>query len=300
MTVCIAAICEGGIIFGAADRMKTAMDVQFEPPIPKIFPITNSIIAMTAGDALFQREILGSVFSIVNAQIDKDPQNWWKISDVAELHARFYSIGKQKQAENAILVPLGLDREKFLSCQHAMSNDFINSIKNQILNFKMPHTLSIITGVDNEGTHIYAVENEKVYCWDTIGFASIGSGSRHAESQFMLAGHSRISPLPESLLLTYSAKKRAEVAPGVGCYTDMFMVGPSLGSFTEINIKTMTKLEEEYQKMLSAEKNAQISAKKGITEYVKELKKASTQQEQKSPSAEPEESVIKPSSNKDL
>ena len=56
----------------------------------------------------------------------------------------------------------------------------------------------------------------RVACYDMIGFAAIGIGGWHAQSRFMFAKHTRRSPQPETLLLTYSAKKQAEVAPGVG------------------------------------------------------------------------------------
>jgi hypothetical protein len=40
----------------------------------------------------------------------------------------------------------------------------------------------------------------------------------------MLQKYSRGASLSEAFLLTYIAKKRAEVAPGVGTATDMFMI----------------------------------------------------------------------------
>jgi hypothetical protein len=293
MTVCIAAMCEGGIIFGAADRMKTAGDVQFEPPMPKKFHITNSIVVMTAGDALFHGEILGELCGVIYERVKAEPDNWWKVKDVAELYAYFHNATKQRRAENAILVPLGLNRENFISRQSEMSNEFIASITKELLNFNMPLASSIITGIDANGPHIYRLDNDKISCWDHIGFVSIGNGSRHAESQFMFARHAPNSLLSESLLLTYSAKKRSEVAPGVGCETDMFMIGPLLGSATDINAKTMAKLDEEYQKIILAEKDTQVSAKNGIKQYVDELKQASAQQEQKT-SSQTEESIVKP------
>ena len=47
MTICIATIANG-CIFGAADRMKTAGDIQYEPAIAKIIKLTSSMTAMTA------------------------------------------------------------------------------------------------------------------------------------------------------------------------------------------------------------------------------------------------------------
>ena len=74
---------------------------------------------------------------------------------------------------------------------------------------------------------IFVVRDGYLSCEDVVGFASVGSGSRHAESQMMLARHAWNADLDPTLLTTYLAKKRAEVAPGVGTETDMFMItGP--------------------------------------------------------------------------
>lgn len=58
MTVCIVTMTRSGTVLGAADRMKTAGDAEYEPETSKIFKITNSIAAMTSGDSAFQGEIL--------------------------------------------------------------------------------------------------------------------------------------------------------------------------------------------------------------------------------------------------
>src|SRR6266446_8708177 len=96
--------------------------------------------------------------------------------------------------------------------------------------------MSLIMGVDNIGDevspHIYTIHNTHISCDDRIGFSAIGSGSRHAESQFMLARHAWNRDTAETLLLTYSAKKDSEIAPGVGEETDLFMIGPAFGSTT--------------------------------------------------------------------
>jgi hypothetical protein len=74
------------------------------------------------------------------------------------------------------------------------------------------------------------VDDGRVSCNDGIGFAAIGIGARHAESQIMLNKHSWNSPSVDSALLGYIAKKRSEVAPGVGEGTDVFTIGPVVGS----------------------------------------------------------------------
>jgi 20S proteasome alpha/beta subunit len=271
MTICIAAKCGEGVIFGAADRMKTAGDIQFEPPTPKVFLLTSSIAVMTAGDAAFQAEIIQELHNVVSLRIKEEPSQWLKVKDIAYLYAYFLNLLKQKRSENAILLPLGLNKDTFITRQNEMSQEFVASLTKEMLLFNVPTVCAIVTGIDDEGTHIYYITENQVSCMDTIGFASIGSGSRHAESQFMFARHSFNSPLPETLLLTYSAKKRSEVSPGVGKETDMFMIGPGLGSYTSINSSVMKKLDDEYKKIIKKENKILQEAKKEVTRYITEI-----------------------------
>jgi hypothetical protein len=235
VTVCIAAICENGVIIGAADRMLSSGDIQFEPTAntypSKVIPLTRSIVAMTAGDAGLQTEILHEVHQVVNARVMSQPDNWWNVKDAVDVYVNFYNFFKLKRARERVLAPLGLDEKTFVSKQQTMSKEFVTQITQEMINFEMPPVATIITGVDNFGAHIYAIHDNQILCCDAIGFASIGIGARHAESQFMLRGHTRLTPMPETALLTYSAKKKSEVAPGVGKGTDMFAIGPNLGSF---------------------------------------------------------------------
>jgi hypothetical protein len=135
-----------------------------------------------------------------------------------------------------------------------MSDTFIENIREELTKFQMSEIETIMTGTDRSGSHIYTVHNLTssgnciASCEDTVGFAAIGIGSHHAESQFMLAGHHRASPVPETLFLTYLAKKRAEVAPGVGGETDMLMVGPQLGSLQNIRTDVIDGLDRIYRR----------------------------------------------------
>jgi hypothetical protein len=68
------------------------------------------------------------------------------------------------------------------------------------------------------------------------------------------------------------AKKRAEVAPGVGADTDMFLIGPTLGSYTTaINAALRGKLADVYETILKKEKKEHDRAKLEMSSYVKKL-----------------------------
>jgi uncharacterized protein YijF (DUF1287 family) len=251
--------------------MLTAGDIKFEPQQTKIMNLTSSIALMLAGDAAMQAEILFGVREDVNRRIQGDPQNWWLVRDVAELYAKYSKEASMKRAETAILSPLGLDRHTFFTKQQEMVPDLANKIAVELINFDPPLVETIITGIDAIGAHIYIVRGSKVSCEDPVGFAAIGAGSWHADSQFMFAGHTRQRAFPESLLLVYSAKKRAEVAPGVGEATDMFLIGPALGSFTPVGSHVLENLEKIYRETRRKEQAIAKKAEERAVEYVNQI-----------------------------
>ena len=280
VTVCIAAICEGNTVFGASDRMLTSGDIEFEPLQEKIYQMTTSIAIMLAGDSALQSEILQKVRLDVYERIQHDPQNWWAVEDVAALYSRFYSEAKLKRSEAAILNPLGLNRGTFIERQQQMAASLVSQLAQQMINFEIPKVEAIITGIDSTGAHIYVVEDGDASCADSVGFASIGAGRWHANTQFMFAGHTRSSLGPRTLLLVFSAKRRAEVAPGVGEGTDMFMV-PYLGRYTPIGTHVLKELDKAYKGNQRGINRSSRKAEKGFANYLDQLAPAQASPEQK-------------------
>jgi hypothetical protein len=271
LTVCIAARA-GNVVVAASDRMLTAGDVQFEPTVgSKIVLLSTSIFMMTAGDSAVQAEISSRVTKTVQARILENPDKWWLVSEVADLYVEYYNDVRNKRASDIVLSPLSLDHKSFLSEQHTMNNQLANNIAKELINYELPQVSTIVAGTDPSGTHIYSVHDNVADCVDNIGFVAIGIGSRHASSQFMFARHAWNSPFADSLLLTYIAKRKAEVAPGVGRGTDMVTVGPGLGTFVQIGDHVITRLDERYKEIIDSEMSAFSRAKEEIRSYVEEL-----------------------------
>jgi hypothetical protein len=153
-----------------------------------------------------------------------------------------------------------------------MSDPIVNDLTKELLNFEMPYVSAIFAGVDQTGPHIYTVYNNEVICSDNIAFYAIGVGSRHASSQFMFARHAWNAPFPETLLLTYYAKRKSEAAPGVGKGTNMIMV-PGLGGLLVVGDHVITKLDQEYQRLIRMEAKAFARAQGEMKTYVEELNK---------------------------
>ena len=106
---------------------------------------------------------------------------------------------------------------------------------------------TIICGNDETGAHVYYCDGTNLSPADSIGFAAIGSGGKHARSEFILGNHSRFDRLEHTLLLAYTAKRRAEKAPGVGKETDIFVIEPRGRYF--LNYTQLQNLEKIYSKM---------------------------------------------------
>lgn len=285
MTVCVAAICAGGdAVIGVADRMLTAADITFEPQRTKIWALTTSIIVMIAGDSALQMEILIAVSSEVNARIHASPKDWWLLRDVADLYVKHYNRIRSVRAEAQILLPLGLDMASWISRQRELAPSMAEQIAQRLTTFELPATEALIVGSDPGGVHIYAVRRGAVTCESGVDFAAIGIGGWHASSQLMFAGHTRKNTLAGTLYLIYTAKRRAEVAPGVGAATDMFTVGKPLGSYLSVAQPVLEELDRRYRRSEAQMNRAMKKAETLFESYLVGLVKAQPDDQQQ-PSA---------------
>jgi hypothetical protein len=284
LTVGIAARCDEGAIFVAADRMVTVGDMEMEHPVAKVLIVTQSIlICPSDDDAAFHFEILLDVHAEIKQRVATDPQKWITVREVVDLYIETRQTHKLRRAERDILKPLGLDLLSYQFQQQNMDSELVRQIAVDLINYKIPNLSAVIAGIDPSGCHIYVVDTNSNNHVDTgnygsIGYAAIGAGARHASAHFLTSGHAWYTPLPEALWNTYLAKKRAEVAPGVGETTDLYMIGPSLGAdVTYLNQMVHGQLKAAYEKTKDQEEKARKAAAGEITAYVKELAQAAEQ-----------------------
>jgi hypothetical protein len=300
MTVCIAAMCwdqprKGHMVVVAADRMMTAGAIEYEPAQSKIWSLTSSIAAVGAGDADLLTELMTPIINAVQKRAEEDPGTWWELEEVAKLYQDHYARVSAQHAERQILAPLGLSMETFVSRQKEMADSLLRQVAAQLLAFRLSDDgIDVIfAGTDHKGTHIFASRDGEMAWCDGIGFAAIGAGSPHADSQLMFQGHSKWKGVPETLLLVYSAKKRAEVAPGVGKATDMFIIGPALGSFLQIPDAALNKLDSFYSGMSQATDRGIKKARQQVRRYLEQIEEDAKSQEPKA------QAVENPIGNKD-
>lgn len=287
MTVCVAAISHGDRVIGVSDRMLSTTEIAFEPSTRKFRSLTSAIFAMTAGDAAVQAEILAHVQQDVDRLISAPNAEWLSVGHVAELYLAHWNRVKRSRAENAFLTPLGLTSERFLG-GHSLGPEVVDRLVNAIVNYALPRVEAIIGGVDSRGPHIWVIEDGNLRCEDAVGFACIGSGRRHAESQMMMGQHHPFSDLPRTLVVSHLAKKRAEVSPSVGGATDMLISGPALGQSIFLGEDPIRQLDADFKKLVAGENKALARAHDAFQRYLNGLV---------SPVAVPQQSTAEPTAS---
>jgi hypothetical protein len=291
VTVCIAALCHDPPydihVVCAADRMMTAgvggdADIEYEPlGTPKLLAVTNSIAMMPAGDGFVQSEIVQRMSPEIVDRIVADPKRWFGVREVAEMYCKHYDEVFQERANAQVFVRYGIDFNTFKNRNKDLAPATIGNIVEEMRTFQAeyPGVWTIFAGLEPRGAHIYSVLENTIYCHDGSGFAAAGVGARHASSQFMLARHSIKKTLAETVRLAYFAKKRSEVAPGVGTLTDMCLIGPTPGSLEMFDQAShIAKLQELYQESLHEDRQLQLKSQDGINKFVIELKNPPTGQ----------------------
>ena len=243
MTICIAAICESGkSVVVASDRMITAgfLALEYEHPRPKLDRLSPCIVGLTAGDALIVTELFGRCRGRIEEL--QSPA----VAKVAEVVKDQFIDLRKRQVEELYLLPRGLTLDEFyregyikrLPDQLAFTLD--SDMWKQGLNLDV-----IIAGVDDTGAHIYGIDDPgTVDCYDRIAYYAVGSGLTHALLTLAANQHCEERSINETVFLVFEAKKKAELAPGVGSATEIGIV--TTGKLVELSDQDKGLLQEIY------------------------------------------------------
>lgn len=278
MTVCIAAICtwcgddvavdvDEGLfvrelcepqpcIIGISDRMVSIEDfAQYELSQPKFAKIINSAMVLLAGSVNLTAEILRKTCSFYKNYIDIIP-----IERIAETYGSYLSNYLDDRKNNIVRRRTGLTFKEFMT-QAEWSEKDRDSITKEIK--QIPDTGAIVTGIDETGAHIYLIDAEGVVsCQDSIGYAVVGTGDYHAVSQLMRNRHSPDKPYIDTLLLSYMAKRDAELNEYVGKTTDIFIIkdDKTCDELYEEKVKAIGDIYDDIYGKAFAEAKTKISA----------------------------------------
>ena len=248
----MAALCvdenEGPLAVVAADRMVTYGGfIEFEHTVPKIVQPDSRAVILIAGDTLIGTRLAKAVAAGFGGTSPG-------IHSIAERMAAGYGELRTKQIEEQILVPRGLDLPNYYRHQTDLAPQLAMMLDQSMANHN-PGIELLIAGVDGTGAHIYSVHNPgpSEVEHDVIGYAAIGSGGIHALQAMIGFRHSATAGLRETLFRVYAAKRRAEVAPGVGVDTDMAIVSASEVRFLSARVLAeLAALYSDYGKAAEA------------------------------------------------
>ena len=227
MTVCIAALCNwlypnkeiGRAVITAADRMLTSGDVEYEPPQFKTCFLAPKINILVAGDMVVHTEALLATHRRIAVSPSDDVEN------AARIYASCVQDVRERRAADLYLRALGLDQLSFLQQQKQMNQQLVFDLASQLQAYELD-VEALVVGCDgNISAHIFHVDGLGIVtCHDDINFAAIGLGREHAKSFFMASKYPKILSYSQALPVIFVAKKRAEIAPGVGTKTDYFLI----------------------------------------------------------------------------
>ena len=223
MTICIAALCNGGqSVVVAADRMVSApfLTIEFDHPNAKIDIIGQRCVALSAGDVLAVTDVL-SESSGISGQLQNPTVRL--ITD--EIKQRFVQV-RHKLLNERLFQPRGLSFEDYYKqgLIRSMPPDLAMMLDNNVQGFQLGASL-IVAGVDSSGGHIHSIEDPGTsQCFDRLGYHAIGSGHRHAILSLVTFQHNTRTEVDRAVYNVFCAKKQAEIAPGVGSGTDMLVI----------------------------------------------------------------------------
>lgn len=282
VTVCIAAVCEfpleGGLgIIACSDRMITTGATTFQPQTAKKYgfePIANNVMGLIAGNISPQV----AIFDATYRRLLGAPST--KTRNIAEMYAQEFAAFQRRIAQEEVLDPFGLTHSEFVERQRRMDPEFIRRIAGDLSNISVGIE-TIIAGVDDEGAHLYVVRDRAsvlgsglagtAHIESAVGFAAIGMGAEHAYSQFSLANYARRWPLSRALFLLYSAKRRAEIAPGVGDASDWYFITRSGAS--ALNDEIIRQLDKEYRREVAVESKRRHALDERVEAFVQDIVK---------------------------
>ena len=219
LTICIAALYDNGKgVIIAADLMTTAqfpISYEFErEDVEKIVQISESVCvyALISGNVIFANEVIESARKKIIAEGLKGT------AEIAEQLRKSYQKIRLNHIIRNELESRGLNLDTYYQNQQKLLAPIVQMIDGQLRGWN-PRVEFIVVGKDESSCHIYTVINPgDQACQDSIGYVAIGTGAPHAI--YSLIESYRKSLNKDAVLkLIELAKKRSEVAPGVGSET---------------------------------------------------------------------------------
>lgn len=217
MTICIAALYDKGKgCVMLSDQMITAhfnLGYEFEnEEFPKIVKIDSSIpcYALVAGNVVFADEVLGK------SMVEINKSGTASVEGIANSMRSAYQHVRKTHVIHNEVESRGLTLDLYYQIQQKLVPYIIKVIDDALRNWN-PNTSFIIAGKETNLCHLYNLNNPgDLICIDSIGYTAIGTGAPHAIYSLIESKYRKSMKKEQVQEIVRNAKKRSEVAPGVG------------------------------------------------------------------------------------
>lgn len=247
MTQLIATICDSGkTVVTASDRMVGTgdMSLTFEHGEPKAQTIASNAVLLTAG-TMHEPDL------VIDAR--KRAKGKERIRDIADILKELYQELRIQHIEDEVLRRLaGLKSFKdYHDKQKELHDGIVMELNQRIAGYDLDLSL-ILAGVD-EQAHIIEIGNPGTWrSSDAVGYCTVGMGSRHADNVFAWYRYSTNISLQDAVYIAFEAKKKAEMAGGVGQLTDILVIDKKSTKILKPNV--INDLEETYNERENKQK----------------------------------------------
>lgn len=229
MTICIAALYgDGSGVVLASDRMVTAhfpIGYEFEhSENTKIVELgcDGMVRALIAGDVLRGNEILDAARAKLASK-----EGGFTASEAAEAIRVSYQEIRLANIICRELEPRGLDLNSYYGRHQKLSPQVVQLIDQALYTVDIRVEI-LIAGQNGDVYTVHTVLNPgTIQNNSSIGHAAIGSGAPHALYSLIENFYTRSMNREKVVELVEQAKKRSQVAPGVGSETTLVVVPDS-------------------------------------------------------------------------
>jgi hypothetical protein len=212
--------------------------------------------------------LASATLRVVAEEIQRRPPAAVTVETVARAFADGCATAFGVMAERAILRPLGLGRASLVAPSPAIDEQLRADLIQAVQDYEPANEelAVIVVGYDPDGSpHLWRVDNRSPTNCDIEGFAAIGSGGDEAEETFRIARYSRMrATMEETVLLTYTAKRRAEADNYVGPAMNVFLRDPQSKRWAALPSKSVRGLDALRASARRAERRAWRKAVQGV------------------------------------
>jgi len=216
MTVCIAAIADGGAsVVLCADQLTTSnlfsWGIESNDPLKKIHYIGDNSVIMAAGNLNVAEEII----RLVRAWC-ANPE--WRVSFGEKVRAAYENVRLEK-AQAAFLSPRGLTFASYIENSAKLNPLLIHVIDNDLMSFNLG--VDLIAAESREGRSMLWLINNPGVSMESSEELCIGDGAGHALYAMIELKYRAETRADEVEKIVREAKKRSENTRSVGPATSV-------------------------------------------------------------------------------